>query len=198
MEMRQIGTWVGLYVLAFSVITGADIATTLWAASDGGAQEFNAAVATDSGGLHIRNLLLINAGVLTFTAGMMGWALHARDRIRPGYLAHPARAALKYLYLNPFADRNVPVSAFHYLALAPTVLLMKGFAVFNNSLIAAGVPDIITPLARGIHQLGGGLTVTYWLVIIILFHLFWLVGLTITARALRAAPGADLAEAATP
>lgn len=195
METRRVGMWVGLYVAAFVALTGADIASTHWAIGGGGGQEFNAVVATDTGSLHTERLLLVNAAFLAFSTAMLAWALRVRDRIDPRYLAQPARALFNYWYINPFSNKIVPKSAFHYIALAPTVLLMKAFAAFNNSLIGAQAPDIVTPLAKAVASLGTGAW-TYWVVIFIIFHPLWFAALALTARALRSAPVPRLAVAA--
>lgn len=178
------GKWIGLYVLAFLALTGADIASTHWATASGQGQEFNAVVATEDGGLHTERLLIINAAFLVFSAGFLAWALGRRDKIDPRYLERPSRALFNYYYLNPFSKKIMPKSVFHFIALAPTVLLMKAFAAFNNSLIAAGMPDIVSPLAYAVKDLGAG-PMTYWVVIFILFHPLWYLALLGTARALR-------------
>lgn len=178
--------WVWIYVAAFTALTATDIASTLWASGTGG-QEFNAAVSTEEGSLHIERMIAINAAFLVFSAGMLFWALRQRERIDQRYIERPERALFNYFYLNPFSKKIVPKSAFHYIALAPTVLGVKAFATFNNSLIAAALPDIVTPIARVIHSLGVGTMATYWIVIAIIFHPFWWAALHLTARALRKA-----------
>lgn len=178
--------WVWIYVAAFAALTVTDIASTLWASGTGG-QEFNAAVATEEGALHLERMIGINVAFLVFSAGMLAWALRQRERIDPRYIERPERALFNYFYLNPFSKKIVPKSAFHYLALAPTVLGVKAFATFNNSLIAAAVPDIVTPIARVIHSLGAGPMATYWIVIALIFHPLWWAALHLTARALRKA-----------
>lgn len=178
------GKWVGLYIVAFVALTGADVASTHWAIGGGGGQEFNAVVATDDGGLHTDRMLWINAAFLVFSAGMLAWALQRRDRIDPRYLERPSRSLFNYFYINPFSKKIMPKSVFHFIAFAPTVLMMKAFAAFNNSLIAIEAPDIVTPLAYAIKDLGAG-PMTYWIVIFILFTPLWYLALAVTARALR-------------
>jgi hypothetical protein len=184
------------YALAYIALTGTDIASTLFATSAGTGMEMNANVADGSGGLHLGRMLALNAAMLVFTAGMLEWALRQRQRIDPHYLERPERALFNWLYLNPFAARRVPTSAFHYLALAPTMLGMKLLASANNSLIGAGIPDVVTPLAHAVTGVVPGIT-GYWVVIFILFMPFWWLSLRLVARLLRRerAP-ADLVPAA--
>ncbi|WP_298198391.1 hypothetical protein [Novosphingobium sp.] len=177
--------WIGLYIAAFLALTGTDLASTLWALGKGNGQEFNGAVADGAGMLVVERLLTINGAALLFTAAMLGWALRRRDRIDPRYIDRPERALLNYLYLNPFAARRIPVSAFHYIALAPAILMIKAVASLNNSLIAAGIPDLISPLAWSVQKIVGHPTATYWIVIMILFHPIWWAALHLVARALR-------------
>lgn len=181
--------WVWIYVVAFTALTATDIASTLWATGTGG-QEFNAAVATEDGLLHLERIIGINAAFLVFSAGMLFWALRQRCRIDPRYVERPERALFNYFYLTPFSKKNIPKSAFHYIALAPTVLGMKAFATFNNALIAADLPDIVTPVAMAVHSLGAGTMATYWIVIALIFHPLWWAALHLTARALRKADAA--------
>jgi hypothetical protein len=185
--------WVWIYVTAFAALTVTDIASTLWATGSGG-QEFNAAVATEGGALHLERMIGINVAFLLFSTGMLVWALRQRDRIDPRYLERPERALFNYFYLNPFSQKIVPKSAFHYIALAPTVLGVKAFASLNNSLIGAAVPDVVTPIARAISSLGAGPMATFWIIIALIFHPFWWAALHLTARALRKA-GASSAHA---
>jgi hypothetical protein len=174
------------YALAYIALTGTDIASTLFATAAGSGMEMNASVADGSGGLHLGRMLAINAAMLLFTGGMLEWALRRRQRIDPRYLARPECGLFNWIYLNPFAAKRVPTSAFHYLALAPTMLAMKLFASANNSLIGAGIPDVVTPLAHAVTRVVPG-TAGYWVVIFILFMPFWWLSLRLAARWLRSA-----------
>lgn len=176
--------WIGLYVAAFLTLTGTDLASTLWAASKGNGQEFNATVSDSTGLLAVERLLAVNGGLLLFSVGMLWWAIGRRDRIDPAYLAHPDRAVFNYFYLNPFSDKRIPVSALHYIAFAPAVLMFKAMVSLNNSLIAAGIPDFITPLAVFVDRILANDMATYWAVIIFLFHPLWWASLHLVARGL--------------
>ncbi|MEY4054791.1 MAG: hypothetical protein RL519_126 [Pseudomonadota bacterium] len=167
---RDMRKWIRLYVAGFLALTGTDLASTLWAASKGNGQEFNATVSDGAGLLAVERLLAVNGGLLLFSVGMLWWALQRRDRIDPAYLAHPAHAVFNYFYLNPFADKRIPVSAFHYIAFAPAILMFKTVVSLNNSLIAAGIPDLITPLAVFVDKIFANDMATYWTIIIVLFH----------------------------
>ncbi|MBU6372290.1 MAG: hypothetical protein KJS97_06130 [Alphaproteobacteria bacterium] len=184
------GKWIGLYVIAFLALTGADMASTHWATAAGQGQEFNAVVATEDGALHTDRFLLVNGLFLAFSVAMLAWAFPRRAKIDPRYIERPSRALFNYFYLNPFSKKIAPKSVFHFLALAPAVLLMKAFAAFNNSLIAAGAPDIVTPLAKAVFGLGASELLTYWTVIIVIFHPIWYLALVATARLLRGTPAA--------
>ena len=174
-----------LYVAAFILLTATDVGTTLWATSIGAGQEFNHTVATPEGLLALERMLLINGAVLLFTAGMLIWAVRNVDRIDPVYLARPERAVFNYLYLNPFSLKNMPKSVLHYLAVPLVLVIFKAFASLNNTLIASSVPDLVTPLAREVHRHVGEGPMAFWLVIVILFHPMWWLGLRITAAAVR-------------
>jgi hypothetical protein len=176
--------WIGLYVAGFLALTGTDIASTLWAASKGNGQEFNANVSDGAGLLAVERLLAVNGCLLLFSVGMLWWALHRRDQIDPTYLAHPARAVLNYFYLNPFAKKRIRISALHYIAFAPAVLMFKAVVSLNNSLIAAGLPDLITPLAVSLDKAFANDMATYWTIIIVLFHPLWWASLHLVARGL--------------
>ena len=115
---------------------------------------------------------------------MLWWAPHRRDQIDPSYLAHPARAVLNYFYLNPFAKKRIRISALHYIAFAPAVLMFKAVVSLNNSLIAAGLPDLITPLAVSLDKAFANDMATYWTIIIVLFHPLWWASLHLVARGL--------------
>ena len=174
-----------IYVGAFILLTATDVGTTLWASSMGAGQEFNHAVATPEGLLAVERMLLINAAVLLFTAGMLVWALRNADRIDPSYLARPERAVFNYFYLNPFSLKNMPKSVLHYLALPLVMLIFKAFASVNNTLIGFNVPDLATPLAIGVQRYVGEGPAAFWVVIFILFHPMWWIALRITAAAVR-------------
>ena len=176
--------WIGLYLAGFLALTGTDLASTLWAASKGSGQEFNATVSDGSGLLAVERLLAINGCLLLFSVGMLWWALQRRDQIDPTYLAHPARAMFNYFYLNPFAKKRIHISSFHYIALAPTVLMFKAVVSLNNSVIAAGLPDLITPLVMSVDKVFANDMATYWTVIIVLFHPLWWASLHLVARGL--------------
>lgn len=177
--------WLGLYVAGFFALTLTDLASTLWAASRGNGQEFNAAVADGGGSIAAERLLAVNGCLLLFSAGMLWWALRKRDQIDPVYLAHPFRAVFNYFYLNPFAQKRVRVSALHYIAFGPTILMLKAVASVNNSLIAAGIPDLITPLATFVARFSANEMVIYWTVIVIVFHPLWWASLHLVARGLQ-------------
>jgi hypothetical protein len=174
-----------VYALAYLGLTATDILSTLWATGGSAGVEFNASVADGSGGMHVGRMIAINLAMLIFTSGMLEWALRQRHRIDPRYLERPERALFNWLYLNPFAPKRVPVSALHYLALAPTMLGMKLLASANNSLIGAGIPDLVTPLAHAVTRVLPG-TAGYWAVIFILFMPFWWLSLRLVAQWLRA------------
>ena len=175
-----------IYVGAFVLLTATDVGTTLWASSMGAGQEFNHAVATPEGLLAVERMLLINAAMLLFTAGMLFWALRNADRIDPRYLARPERAVFNYfLYLNPFSQKNMPRSVLHYLALPLVMLMFKAFASMNNTLIGLKVPDLVTPLAIEVQSLVGEGPAAFWVVIFILFHPMWWLALRITAATVR-------------
>ncbi len=176
---------VSIYVCAFILLTATDIGTTLWASSIGAGQEFNHAIATPEGLLAVERMLLINAAMLLFTAGMLFWALRNADRIDPRYLARPERAVFNYFYLNPFSLKNMPKSVLHYLALPLVMLIFKAFASVNNTLIGFNVPDLATPLAIGVQRYIGEGPAAFWVVIFILFHPMWWIALRITAAAVR-------------
>ena len=177
--------WFWLYVIGFLILTGTDIGTTLWAESKGVGQEFNQTVSDGAGMLSGKRLLAVNGIFLLFSASMLWWALQRRHQIAPVYLARPGSAALRYLYLNPFAAKRIPLSAFHYIAQAPAVLMLKLVVSLNNSLIAAGIPDLLTPLATLIDSVVGNNTVTYWTFIVVLLHPIWWASLHLTALVLR-------------
>lgn len=174
-----------LYVVSFIILTATDIGTTLWAIGIGAGQEFNHVVATPEGLLQLERMLVINGGMLIFTAGMLLWALRNIDRIDSRYIDLPERAMFNYVYLNPFAKKNVPKAALHYMALPLGMLFVKGFASVNNSLIALKMPDLATPLAMGIRPFLGEGPATYWAVILILFHPMWWVALRIATAVIK-------------
>ena len=174
-----------IYVGTFILLTVTDIGTTLWATSIGAGQEFNHAVTTPKGLLAVERMLLINAAVLIFTAGMLVWALRNADRIDPSYLARPERAVFNYFYLNPFSQKNMPRSVLHYLALPLVILIFKAFASVNNTLIGFNLPDLATPLAIEVQRHVGEGPAAFWLVIFILFHPMWWLALRITAAAIE-------------
>lgn len=176
--------WVWAYIASFIALTGADVAsTTLGIAA--GASEFNHTLATSDGGVKIAQMLLVNAAMLAFTSFMLIWAWRNRLRIDQLYISRPERAMFNWIYLNPFSERNVPKSAFHYIALAPGMLLFKAVVSFNNSLISCGLPDFLTPVASAIFTLLQG-PLAYWALIFLLFLPIWWLSLRLAAAVLRA------------
>ena len=173
------------YVVVFLVLTATDIGTTLWAISIGAGQEFNHVLATSEGLLQLERMLVLNGGMLIFTAGMLIWALRKTDRIDLRYLDRPERAMFNYIYLNPFSTKNTPKAALHYLALPFAILFVKVFASVNNSLIALKIPDLATPLAMWIRTYLGEGPATYWAVILVLFHPMWWAALRITTAMIK-------------
>jgi hypothetical protein len=142
-------------------------------------------VATSGGDLKTAQFLLVNAAMLAFTSFMLIWAWRNRLRIDKKYISRPERAMFNWIYLNPFSERNVPKSAFHYLALAPGMLLFKTVVSFNNSLISFGLPDFLTPVASAIFTFAQG-PLAYWILICLLFLPIWWFSLRVAAAFLRA------------
>ena len=172
------------FMLAYAILTATDAASTLLGIGSGLAQEANPHVGGEPGAFDLGRFLWINgAGFLVLTA-MLVWGLGSSHRIDPRYLNRPSLAFWNWLYLNPFSDRNVPRAAFHFIANSVCVLGMKGLATGNNLLIAAGIPDPITPLARWIHALAPG-WLAYWILIFILWLPIWWPSLVIAAWFLR-------------
>ena len=179
--------WFWAYIAGFIALTGADLASTILGIA-AGASEFNHTVATSGGDLKTAQFLLVNAAMLSFTSFMLIWAWRNRLRIDKKYISRPERAMFNWIYLNPFSERNVPKSAFHYLALAPGMLLFKAFASFNNTLIFFGLPDIVTPVASAIFTFVQG-PLVYWILICLLFLPIWWLSLRVAAAFLRASAG---------
>jgi hypothetical protein len=176
--------WVWAYIAGFVALTGADYISTILGIAEG-ASEFNHTMADGDGGLRTARFLAVNAAMLAFTCFMLSWAWRNHARIDQRYITRPERAMFNWIYLNPFSERNVPKSAFHYLALAPGMLLFKAFASFNNGLISFGLPDLVTPIASTISTFAqGGLA--YWLLIFLLFLPIWWLSLRIAASFLGA------------
>jgi len=176
--------WVWAYIAGFVALTGADFASTILGIA-AGANEFNPTMADGEGGFRIARFLLLNAVMLAFTCFMLIWAWRNRARIDQRYITRPERAMLNWIYLNPFSEHNVPKSAFHYLALAPGMLLFKAFAVFNNGLISFGLPDLVTPVASIIFTFAQE-PLAYWTLIFLLFFPIWWLSLRVAAFFLRA------------
>ena len=62
--------------------------------------------------------------------------------------------------------------------------MFKAIVSLNNSLIAVGIPDLITPLAVFLDKILANDMATYWTIIIVLFHPLWWVSLHLVARGL--------------
>jgi hypothetical protein len=182
--------WVWAYIAGFVALTVADFTSTILGIR-AGASEFNHTMATSAGDLKIAQFFLVNVAMLAFTSFMLIWAWRNRLRIDKKYISRPERAMFNWMYLNPFSERNVPKSAFHYLALAPGMLLFKAFASFNNTLIFFELPDIVTPVASAIFTVVQG-PVAYWILICLLFLPIWWLSLRLAAAFLR--PSAERAE----
>ena len=176
--------WVWVYIAGFIALTGADLASTILGIA-AGASEFNHTMATGEGDLKIAQFLLVNAVMLAFTSFMLIWAWRNRLRIDQLYISRPERAMFNWIYLNPFSERNVPKSTFHYLALAPGMLLLKAVVSFNNGLISLGLPDFLTPVASAIFTFVQG-PLAYWALIFLLFLPIWWLSLRVAAAFLRA------------
>ena len=176
--------WFWAYIAGFIALTGADLASTILGIA-AGASEFNHTVATSGGDLKTAQFLLVNAAMLAFTSFMLIWAWRNRLRIDKKYISRPERAMFNWIYLNPFSERNVPKSAFHYLALAPGMLFFKTVVFFNNSLISFGQPDFLTPVASAIFTFVQG-PLAYWTLICVLFLPIWWLSLRLAAAFVRA------------
>ena len=169
-------TFVVGWSIGFAALTFTDAASTLLALRSGTGQEANPHVATAGLGFDLQRFLWINGLVYLFLLGMLIWAIRSRSKVDPLYREHPLRAFWNWLYLNPFSQRNVSRAAFHYLATAPLMLAFKMFATGNNLLIANGLPDLITPVARLVYQWIPG-ALGYWGLIFLLFLPLWWVSL---------------------
>jgi len=172
------------FVLAYAVLTMTDAASTLLGLESGLAQEANPHVGGSPGSFDLNRFLWINGAVLLLLTGMLLWSLGSRHRIDPRYLGRPGLAFWNWLHLNPFSPRNVPRAAFHHLASPICVLGMKGLATGNNLLIAAGIPDPITAMARGLYALAPG-WLAYWILIFIVWLVIWRPSLELAAWFLR-------------
>lgn len=182
--MRSVHKIVAVYVTCYLLATLADAASTA-AAMQSGAGEFNPHVADEAGLLHRFRFLIVNALILAFTSAMLAWAWNRRDRIDARLLHAPWRGLYDWAtYLNPFSARNIPKSALHYMAAAPALLALKLFATVNNTLIHAGIPDVVTPLSHAVLARFDG-TLAFWIVIFILWQPFWLGALYAVTRLLR-------------
>jgi hypothetical protein len=176
--------WFWAYIACFIALTGADFVSTILGIA-AGASEFNHTMATSEGDLKIAQFLLVNAAMLAFTSFMLIWAWRNRLRIDTKYISRPERAMFNWIYLNPFSERNMPKSAFHYLALAPGMLLFKTVVSFNNLLISFGLPDYLTPVASAISTFVQG-PLAYWTLICLLFLPIWWLSLRVAAAFVRA------------
>ena len=185
------------FVLAYVGLTATDAASTQLGLESGLAQEANPHVGGRKGAFDMGRFLGINGAVLLLLTGMLAWSLGSRHRIDPRYLDHPGLAFWNWLYLNPFSVRNVPRAAFHYVANPVCVLGMKGLATGNNLLIAAGIPDPITAMARGLYALVPG-WLAYWILIFILWLAIWRPSLEVAAWFLRSRWGNGATPAGTP
>ena len=157
---------VGIYIIVFLTLTATDIASTIWGISSQNGHEFNSAVASAAGGLHLQRMLVINGVFLVFSAGMLHWALRNRDVVDRRYLTRPELGMFSWLHVNPFSAKTMPKSVFSYIVLAPAILGFKALVSINNCLIAAGLPDLVTPIARLVHEVTVG-PFAYWMVIFV-------------------------------
>ncbi len=181
---RRHWTFTALFILAYLVLTATDAASTLLGIRSGLAQESNPHVGEQSGSFDLDRFLCMNGAVLLVLTGMLVWSFRSRDSIDPRYLGRPRLAFWNFIYLNPFAQRNIPRSAFHYIATPICILGMKGLATVNNLLIAKGTPDPITPLAHWIHGIAPG-WLAFWMLIFVLWLPCWWPSLAIAAWFLR-------------
>ncbi len=172
------------FVLAYAVLTMTDAASTRLGLDSGLAQEANPHVGGSPGSFDLARFLWINGAVLILLTGMLVWSLGSRHRIDPRYLNRPGLAFWNWVYLNPFSARNVPRAAFHYLANPVCVLGMKVIATGNNLLIAWGLPDPITAMARWFYSLAPG-WLAYWILIFIVWLVIWRPSLELAAWFLR-------------
>lgn len=171
--LRREPRWVVVgWTVAYAVLTTTDAASTLLALRSGKGREANPHVAGGEQGFDLERFLWINGLMFLFLLGMLIWSILSRHRVNPVYCERPLRAFWNWLYLNPFSDRNVPKSAFHYLAGALLVLGFKLLATSNNLLIASGSQDLLTPIARVVFRWVPG-TLGYWVLIFLLFLPLW-------------------------
>lgn len=175
---------ISIYAALYFALTFGDAFSTMFAQSGGVGGEFNPHAQNGEGLFHLSKFWLMNIIAFMILSPMLYWGVSHRQGISVKYLRQPLLAAYKVFYLNPFAKHVRSLSAFHFIAVAVTMLLVKAFATISN--INAGINQV--SFADGLvvffRQFFDG-HLLYWAVMTSIILPFWLIALYVSAFFLK-------------
>lgn len=156
-----------IYLIVYSLAAYADLWTTVFAITEGGAREGNAFATSGPVYLLTRALLINIVGAVIMTGCVMFSASYAESVDRQ-WLLRPM-ASFGQIYLNPWSSAAIRVSPLHMLSLALGFVALRLLAAGNNMLIYFyGIAPIGAPIKMIARHTSGVLA--FAIVLVPLFY----------------------------
>jgi hypothetical protein len=169
---QRLALWVALYLVAYSIASYLDLATTVLAVQVPGVQEGNV-MSVDAQGFAATQAWLTTAGGAVIMVGCVVFSFLYSAGISETWLQHPMRSFAKF-YVNPWSAEMRDRSPIHMLSFALAFLLIRVLAAANNLLLSEGR---FAPLGAFVGTLGRWTSplVGFVLAILIVFYLLAIV-----------------------
>ena len=176
-----------LLVLAFVLLTAADIETTLMALDSGNAVELNPNAAKAGGGIRIFFLILANAALLLPLSIAFHFGVARARRVPGAVLTRWWRHVLDSFYLNPLSEAARVRAPLRLVTAAMTLLALKSVILFSNILVVMGYQNPTSLLAGLWTQVGLSGAARYWAAYALMVVPCYVVGVGLAASTLRLA-----------
>lgn len=172
----------GLYLVAYSIVSYADLYTTGLALKQPGTVEGNV-YANGEGGYSSVAAWAITVAGAAFIVGCLVWSLVQSRHVSAPCLRHPIRSFGK-LYILPWSKRILDRSPLHMLSFVIAFLLLRLLAAGNNWMIHESGTGPLGWLV-GIASNYTTPTIGFWLVLAPLFYLLAIALSPLAARVIR-------------
>lgn len=177
----------GLLVVAFFILTAADLATTLVALAGGTAVELNPNAANRTGGIRIGFLVVSNIVLLVPLVAAFALGIRQAVRVPPSVLQRWWRHILDVFFVSPLNDAARQRRPLRLVTAAMTLLVLKFVIVASNLLVIAGYQNPTSLLAAMWTQVGLVGAPRYWAAYALLIIPCYVAAVGIAAVTLRLA-----------
>ena len=182
----------GWLAFVFIFLTGADIATTLYALSRGGAVELNPHAARGDG-IRVGFLIISNAMLMLPLLIAFGFGAAHAAKVPPPVLARWWRHILDIFFIHPLNDAARTRSPLRLVTAAMTLLVLKSVILLSNVLVIAGKDNPVSLLAKFWTIVGLDGAPRYWAAYAVLIVPCYIGGVGLAAMCLRSIQRASAA-----